>query len=81
MPKVTFDVEPKTFVVAAMNTEFIARLHHTFDSASMADVFPLCSLLPRATLERQNVDELIEDSGLPAETICERLTIMNRYGF
>ncbi len=46
-----------------------------------ADVFALCALLPHGTFGRQSVEDLIEDSGLPADKICERLMIMNRYGF
>jgi len=45
-----------------------------------ADVFALCGLVPRTWIERRHIVELIEEEGLSAEMLIERLTILDRYG-
>lgn len=45
-----------------------------------ADVFSLCSIIPRAWIETRSVEELIEIEGLPAEMVKERFEIFGKYG-
>ena len=45
-----------------------------------ADVFALCSLIPRCRVESRSFVELIEDDGFPAELMEARLEIYQRYG-
>lgn len=46
-----------------------------------ADVFALCSLLPRRSVSGRSVDELVDMTGLPHEKIVERIHLLQRYGF
>jgi Zn-dependent peptidase ImmA (M78 family) len=46
-----------------------------------ADVFALCSLLPRPTIEARSIDEIADETGLPAKAIADRLEIWRNYGF
>lgn len=44
-----------------------------------ADLFALCAVIPRTSLETRSADELTDD-GFDADTIRERLDIFDRYG-
>ena len=45
-----------------------------------ADIFALCSLIPRCRVESRSFVELMEDEGFPAELVEARLEIYQRYG-
>ncbi|MFN2502326.1 MAG: ImmA/IrrE family metallo-endopeptidase [Pyrinomonadaceae bacterium] len=44
-----------------------------------ADVFALCSLIPRAWLESRSRHELLDHEGLPAGIVNDRLSIYQRH--
>ncbi len=46
-----------------------------------ADVFALCALLPKSYVASRTIAELIEDSGLPAEKVAERLGLLKQYRY
>lgn len=46
-----------------------------------ADVFALCSLIPRAWIENRSIQELIYEENLPAKMIEARYEVLRRYGF
>ncbi len=46
-----------------------------------ADTFATCTLLPRPLIESRTAQELIEEDGLPASLVAERLKIYSLHGF
>lgn len=46
-----------------------------------ADVFALCSIIPRCWIESRPVNDLIDDEGLPAEMVEARYEILRMYDF
>ena len=47
---------------------------------SEADAFACCALIPRTLIERRSIQELIEEDGLPADLVAERLELYHRAG-
>lgn len=45
-----------------------------------ADVFALCSLIPKKLIESKTAQELIEVEGFTPEIVAERLALLERYG-
>lgn len=45
-----------------------------------ADVFALCSLIPRKLIETRASHELIDQEGFTPEIVAERLDVLERYG-
>jgi len=45
-----------------------------------ADVFALCSIMPRSWFETRTMHELIDDEGIPADMIVARYKIFWQYG-
>jgi Zn-dependent peptidase ImmA (M78 family) len=45
-----------------------------------ADMFALCALIPRTWIEDRTVQEIIEEEGLPARLVRERLALYERHG-
>jgi Zn-dependent peptidase ImmA (M78 family) len=45
-----------------------------------ADMFALCALIPKTWIENRTVQEIIEEDGIPADMVRERLALYERYG-
>lgn len=45
-----------------------------------ADVFALCSLIPKKLIETTNPQELVDEGGFTPEIVAERLAVLERYG-
>ena len=45
-----------------------------------ADLFALCSLIPKKLIENRAVPELIDEEGFSSEIFAERLAVFERYG-
>ena len=44
-----------------------------------ADLFALCALIPKSRIQRDSIQALIDDEGIPEEMIAERCSILERY--
>ncbi|MEJ7623225.1 MAG: ImmA/IrrE family metallo-endopeptidase [Pyrinomonadaceae bacterium] len=55
------------------------RVGHETRPEREADVFALCSLIPKWLIDKNNPQDLI-DEGFPAEMVQKRLFIRERYG-
>ncbi len=45
-----------------------------------ADAFALCALIPKSWIENRSIQEIVEDEGIPAEMLAERLAIYSLRG-